>query len=125
MHEKLKTLVLDPAKWARGCKNGPSSLLNTKGTMCCLGFLGKALGAGDTQILKRDMPYDTGPYGKYWSNLANIPWPEALMGAGADDLSAEIAEINDDMPELKDRARVNRLQPEFKKIGYRVVLKRT
>lgn len=45
----ITKLVIDRAKW------GTSALLSKDGTMCCLGFLSKACGVPDEDML--DVPY--------------------------------------------------------------------
>ncbi len=133
--KRLKVLVLEGSRWARGGKNGNSLLLNEKGGMCCLGFLAKSLGASDGQLRKKAMPYDTngdthgppqGAKGGYWSNLASVPWPKLLLGS----LAGDIAVINDEkfrkdanFERLSDAERFELLQPKFARVGYRLVLK--
>lgn len=47
----MNDLVIDRNRWARGKKNGLSSLLNDDGNMCCLGFAALQItGLSETDI---------------------------------------------------------------------------
>lgn len=52
---KIK-LTIDRTRWARGGKNGQAALLNTGGTMCCLGFACRALGLEEAEIREEGDP---------------------------------------------------------------------
>jgi hypothetical protein len=61
-------LVIDRAKWQRG-EPGNGCLLRD-GRMCCLGFLGCALGIPADDLLEEATPGD----------VENSAWPEWLLG---------------------------------------------
>lgn len=44
--------------WIRGGVNGRSYMRNDHGNMCCLGFLGKACGYSDSELLGFSDPWD-------------------------------------------------------------------
>lgn len=117
----MKELVIDRKKWARGGNGGPACLLNGNGNMCCLGFLAKACGASNAQIDGVGMPSETTTGDSqrkplvslcYWSNLANVAWPEKLFP-----IEFDISELNDTIP-LSDEERERQLKPLFRRIGY-------
>ena len=49
-------LTIVRSRWARGGASGPSRMLNDHGSMCCLGFLGRACGYSDTALYRRTDP---------------------------------------------------------------------
>lgn len=54
-------VIIDRTKWIRGSKHdefGSTCLLNNMGNMCCLGFLGKAIGYTDGQLYDVNCPND-------------------------------------------------------------------
>lgn len=81
----ITELVIDRAKW------GKSALLNPDGTMCCLGFLSKACGVEDVQMLGVSYP----KYEWIKSNGLNKEF-----AANTGDQLSRAAQINDstDMP---------------------------
>lgn len=52
----MMKLTIDRSKWWRGNGSGESRLLRPDGTMCCLGFLGRACGYTDEQLLDVTTP---------------------------------------------------------------------
>lgn len=73
-------LVIDRKRWLRGGRTGDgercngSVLLSNQGHMCCLGFLAKACGAHDRQILRACSPI----------SAVDVSWPEWLIRKGFD-----------------------------------------
>jgi hypothetical protein len=127
MPSKLKELVIRKSKWWRG-KNytevdpgyGSSALRLPNGKMCCLGFLGKACGFTDAELLGKSFPRTT-----HYS--LQDRWPRGLIGAeeavegsifktGRED---NIGQIND-TPHLSDEERAKELAPLFAKLGYKL-----
>lgn len=47
---KTIALTIDRSRWSRGDLNGVSRMRNSRGSMCCLGFLARACGYSDTEI---------------------------------------------------------------------------
>lgn len=56
----LREFTVDLEKWARGCENGESQLLNEDGFMCCLGFLGLACGLTPDEMREISTPPEVG-----------------------------------------------------------------
>lgn len=110
-------LVIDRAKWYRGQGSGDSALLLGDGTMCCLGFYAKALGAADRDILGVIDP--KGPSVREvfpdWCYYANVPVPSRKRVS--DDILA-LVEINDDPNHEKTRE--VRIKEIFAKHGIEV-----
>lgn len=131
----MKTLVLDNETWCRGTSGEETSaLLNINGKMCCLGFLAKQCGASDEQIYDKLMPNQASSFGgrfetclkpSYWSNLGNVNFPKGLISKDGSDseLGNSIAVINDDN-EIDDKTRIKKLNSKFKRLGYKLVLKK-
>jgi hypothetical protein len=71
-------------RWSRGRK---SQLLASDGMMCCLGFLGKACGAADDDILHGCTP----------SYRLGVRWPAGLLKEynNDSDICEQIIEVND------------------------------
>ena len=75
----MLNLLITRDKWVRGQSGifGKSRLLNNKGNMCCLGFLGKTCGVPVNEMLDKVYPIDLGPeYTKLF--------PEGLKGMVVD-----------------------------------------
>lgn len=71
--DKLQTLTIHRSKWARkspGVDNGTSCLLNVAGGMCCLGFVGKALGLGDMALYQKATPRTVGTFPAPWTTVS-------------------------------------------------------
>ena|SRR5271154_1987156 len=69
-----KSFTIIRSKWARGCENGQSKLLNYEGNMCCLGQYLKSCGATDDMLLNNAEPsdLDINPnLGKAWAANLN------------------------------------------------------
>ncbi len=105
-------------EWYRG--NGPdSSLLTSTGSMCCLGFLGRACGISKDELLSRGAPADV----SHPEDRAK--WPRGLIHqapTGTEDsmLCVEIIRVNDNV-ELAELDRETQLTELFAKIGLTVV----
>ena len=86
----ITELVIDRARW------GTTALLNTDGTMCCLGFLSRACGVPYEQMLNVSFPR----YG--WANEfgVNIEFVAELT---ADRVHRLAAEINDNTNYSKEQ----------------------
>lgn len=92
--------TVDRSKWlrrgvdGRGCEFVDSVLLNSNGHMCCLGFLAKACGANDKEILDVPCP----------SHAEGVAWPKGVLRTRdprvppADSVTCQdIMVVNDDM----------------------------
>lgn len=88
-------LIIDRLTWARGGKNGRSSLLNIHNNRCCLGFECKRLGVSDSDMLSVGRP-------------VNITKPSRLPGYMADTTFIDSLIIVNDDPQMDE---INR---EFK-----------
>jgi hypothetical protein len=94
---EIKELVIDRARWGTG------QLRNEDGSMCCLGFLGKACGIKVKDMLAVGMPDDLPSW------LIEL-FPDGLNSR--DEIAAEqAANINDDpnMPRKKKEAKLREL----------------
>ena len=81
----ITKLLIDRARWVNGCTRkylGLSLLLNKEGNMCCLGFLGKACGLTDKQLVGNGGP----------SCVPLLNWPKEILFRNIED---EIIRIND------------------------------
>jgi hypothetical protein len=119
-NRKVTTLVIDRAKW------GTEYLLNSEGTMCCLGFLALKCGADLTEIDEESSP----------KAVPNVDWPAELIKIGRNllrvgkfrdviqnsELTMKMMEINDDSG-LKWSDKEKKLIPLFKKAGIKLSFK--
>lgn len=107
----MKQFTIIEEKWARGGKNGVSSLENEDGNRCCLGFLCLELGA--KYIRGLDMP---------WQVVDNEPEMEASLKMLMDskghssNLAFNIAQTNDS-PSMTDAERKEALGKYFSEMG--------
>ena len=84
-----KTLTIKRSQWCRGNKKkyGDSALVNDKGFMCCLGFLGRACGLTDNQMLWVAEPtnfnnlFPVPASGNGWQEFMNINDSDAYSAA--------------------------------------------
>ena len=114
----LKTFTIKRSKWARGGKNGGSSLLNREeGTMCCLGFFGKKNGATDEEIVGWGMPTTAVIYGApkgAFPGIVRRNNDECMMTQ----VGEKCIEVND-RGDISDDVRESRLTKLFAKIGWK------
>ena len=110
----MNTLVIRKKKWVRGAKNGESSLLNSQGCMCCLGFLAIECGADRGDISGKPSPDATN----------GVLWPRRLLNRDGNNsaLCHAMVKANDDQG-IDDNARIKTLTPLFRQIGFRLVVK--
>lgn len=92
-------LVIDRTRWLRG--DGVSTLLRS-GKMCCLGFLAKACGATDAEIIGHGTPRE----------VPTVNWPTGLIDDddGNTSLTLNLISANDgeDFVEAKREAYIAR-----------------
>ena len=113
---KMKTLVIERARWLRGEGSGPSKLLRKEdGKMCCLGFMFLSCGFTPEQIEGHTNPYEMTRYSEVPSWL--------LMDSGSDStLAVKLMTINDDLS-LPETAREERIKKLFAEGGIKAVFK--
>lgn len=106
----MKEFTIYKDKWVRGDRHhngvylGSSLLLNDKGNMCCLGFLGQACGVVDEAMRERCAPtYIHGYPVAEWSGFIKV----------------------NDNTTYTDRQRQDKLRRLFKNIGFKVSFKNT
>lgn len=101
-------LVIDENKWAAyGLGNGISSLTNSRGNMCCLGFLGAACTTKPSLLEGNFVPFRN----------SKIDWPEGVFyDYKSSSWTGEAMRINDSQ-EFTHEGRKERLIEHFKKIG--------
>lgn len=106
--------------WLRG-NTDTSTLLNDTGSMCCLGFLGRACGIKQKDLLFRDTP----------ASCADIAesYPKSIVKKKKDktwyvnsDICFQIMNIND-KDKLSLSERESKLKTLFKKAGIEVTFK--
>ena len=103
-------LVIERSKWLRGQKD--SYLLHPdNGTMCCLGFLGCAVGLSKKVIKGQGVP----------SEVKTNKWPELINSkyAHSTDLCDKIVVTNDSIL-TTDKAKERKLKALFKKADIHV-----
>jgi hypothetical protein len=121
---RAKSFTIDRAKWLQGglAKRDPkkfSTLRNSKGEMCCLGFYSKACGA--TGLTDMGLPNELAP-----SERKKLH--QDLFKTGFDGyvtiskLCGEAVEANDD-EHLSDTRREQRVTARFAKLGIKVKFK--
>lgn len=98
--------TVDRSKWWRGHSAVTSSLLRSDGNMCCLGFMAKACGATDSQILHKGDPL----------SAQTVDWPDGIGSAKGRINSDTIMSINDRV-DLEEWDRESRLDRQFKSLG--------
>lgn len=89
-------VTIDRSKWNRAIPKvdysqhfGLSALLNDQGNMCCLGFVCKALGLSDEQIVDRAYPQSTQLEIPHLTEFHDVSYPKDTI------LSCRAAAIND------------------------------
>lgn len=127
--KKTKLFIIDRKKWARGKENfrpnrfGRSSnyLFNIKdsdshyksGSMCCLGFYGKACGNSIKSMADQPSP----------ESLGNNYFPGLINKNGDDNrICTNLITINDSIA-ISESKRESRIKELFKKIGVTVKFK--
>lgn len=82
---EINKLVIQRSRWARrteGIDKGDSALLNDRGCMCCLGFLGEAIGIDLVELGAAGSPAETVSYPmKETSEILLSTWPKAFAPA--------------------------------------------
>jgi hypothetical protein len=108
-----KSFTVKRSKWLRGRDGDRSTLCNRNGKMCCLGFLAKASGCTDSDILDQASPWDLLLNKKIQLNgLAKI-------GYGNTTDSNHLMCINDSNG-TKQEARERELKEAFKDLGIKL-----
>ncbi len=123
---KLIPLVVERSKWLRGGKDGDgmgasSTLLNSDGHMCCLGFACKTLGFRDSTIFSKGSPTNAVRAGTASALRHRKLRMSALITADGSNSEAtwEAMSINDS-DDVCDADRENQLKPVLKKLGFAV-----
>ena len=108
-----KTLTIKRSQWCRGGKEkyGPSMLCNDRGFRCCLGFLGRACGLKDGQMVDIAAPISE----ELGEGRNLFPKPKEDWGV--------FMEVNDD-PNMSSHQREKKLTELFKdELGIKVKFK--
>lgn len=115
MSEKLKTVVVDRARWARGGCN-PASRLKVVGhdMYCCLGFCGLEAGYTPRQLAGRGFPAEVGDKGGWRESFPAL----LTEKAGDSVIGRQLAETNDALG-TSPRVREAALKRQGKKAGIR------
>lgn len=110
-NKKPLVCVIDRALWARGGVqgnqgHGSTSLLNSNGTMCCLGFLGETCGVSREKLINTSLPESLPAEDlKLFPRVHNKDWGPFI---GANDTRA-----------LSEAYRESKLRALAKKNGFR------
>jgi hypothetical protein len=107
--DKPLVCVIDRAIWARGRKKA-WKLVNDNGTMCCLGFLGKACGVSETELKANGSPF-------YIEPTERAKYPDVDKTQAGDEWMNFI-HANDN-EEISEASREKRLRALAKKHGFR------
>lgn len=129
---KLKKLIINRAKWARGGKNGSAALLNSAGNMCCLGFACARLGFTKDQLADEGEPLSLAEsledvekirkLGGLVTIVTDESWDdedEEIHTYDNSKWSSEAIYINDD-DSISDKMREYRLKPILRRAGFDV-----
>lgn len=109
-------LTIDRNRWLRGV-GSESSLLDSCGKSCALGFLAKDLGYSDDEILNKEGP-------DYILSDAGVRFPESLVKrierkediwSAPTEIAVQIISINDDV-NLTDSERESKIIQLFQKV---------
>lgn len=112
--EKLPTVTVDCARWARGGRNGLPALKNADGNLCCLGFATEQLTGVALVVPPGLNAHLAAP--RNFTDKTGIPVPG--LTEGLECLIADnMAHINDDKS-ISDDERIERLRPLAKKAGF-------
>ncbi len=102
-------------RWQRGKSDG--QLLSMQGTRCCLGFLGRACGFTDEEMLCMGLPEEL-HYDDFSPQTGS--WPSSIVRFEADEngvhdtpLTSRIVKVNDD-EWISDEGREQRLKELFR-----------
>jgi hypothetical protein len=108
--KKIDKFVIDHKNWLRGEGTQDSYLLRKDGKMCCLGFMSKAFGVPENEILEVTMPFvlDNDRDHDSW-----LLYPECVRH---DIDMRDISEVNDD--ENTDDAFKEKAIKEYMKTKY-------
>ena len=111
MTQKKLDVVIDRSKWRTGADGefatgkGKTSLLNDEGFMCCLGFVCKAAGVPDDNILSISLPSATRDLSIYESDIPNELLPTSKRNQDAkpcEYLASDAVSINDNYNTLAE-----------------------
>jgi hypothetical protein len=109
--------TVDRARWARGGIREGALLDPEDGSLCCLGFLAKAVGATDDDIRHYAAP----------SDVPDLEWPEGLLWDDPDHdrlrdtgVCDDIITANDNHLIADDTEREAKLREQFAQIGIEV-----
>ena len=76
-----RKVMVEESKWARGC---PGQLFDGR-RYCVLGFVGKAYGIADEEMLDKPNPY----------NVKSSLWPKTIFGSMQSSIAYNMTRIND------------------------------
>lgn len=106
-------VIIDRSKWNRAIPEveyrqqfGLAALLNDDGNMCCLGFVCKALGLSDEQIVNKAYPQSTSLEIPQLTEFRDVSYPKDTT------LSCTAAAINDS-PSIPSKKKEERLKELF------------
>lgn len=103
-------LTIQRSKWYRGKGGLFSKLVQHNGTMCCLGFLGRACGIPKKTMGGHSRPSDVLKYLGRWQ-------AGTLTEAGGNSKVTQGLMNDNDEPSISDAVRERRLTKKFKAIG--------
>lgn len=97
---EINSLVIIRSKWARqteGVDKGGSMLMNSQGCLCCLGFVGRAVGIASNFLEDIGSPKDCACEDVVGSESEVAKWPQAFAPLEEEDslVSSKAIEIND------------------------------
>jgi len=113
-------LVINRKTWGRG--TGRGSLLNIEGQKCCLGFLGRACGIPEDELLNLEMPHevsaDPKKNKKVWDYMFIVHGPDRDQT----DVAGTLANVND-ASSITDKQREHKIKRLFKSLGVEITFK--
>jgi hypothetical protein len=103
-------VIIDRAKWRTGDKGenrtgeGTTALLNPEGYLCCLGFICKAYGCDDKEILRSGEPCEVGQHIIDLVDLFNEDDEKYFYNSDLTDAAININDNDETTPEEKELA---------------------
>lgn len=114
----MKTFIIKRSKWARGCMNGDSMMLNYQGNKCCLGFFAMSNGAKPDTLRNQPGPRHVAEDHPKALKLRDRLSGLLLKRGGNNRLCRQIMILNDDCA-VKEGDRETKLTKMFAKIGWK------
>lgn len=122
-YKQIKTLIIDETKWANGSNKKVALLLTNSGNMCCLGFLSKACGFKNKQLLNEAFPISILIKDR---SLSKFDFPKKVINSLGilSDWEIKASNINDSKI-FSNVKRKSLLREHFKQIGIKLIFKRS